>query len=123
MADRARSGVNKLLEEMATEMILASIDGETSREKKSDIMTPWKEKHRKTHEIQSLSGAPVDPSTRRGIFGRAYNRVQTHLNSYDGPTRPIRMSSNWDPDEEPSYGSGALSSAMAGVFGVERADD
>lgn len=123
MADRVRHGLHKQLEELATEMILTSLEGVTSRDEKSDVMTPWKEKHRKTHEIQTRSGAPVDPAIRRGIFGRAYNPVQTHLNSYDGPTRPIRMSATWDDDEDATnYGYGAFSAEFASVVGVERED-
>ena len=58
-------------------------------------------KHRKTHEILTRTGAPVDPSVRRGQFTRAYNPQQTWLNSYDGPTRPIKMDSQWDPETSP----------------------
>lgn len=125
MADRVRYGIHRQLEDRATAMILAALEASPNvREEKTFVMTPWKEKHRKIHEIQSRSGAPIDPAVRRGIFGRAYNRVQTHLNSYDGPTRPIKMSAEWDPeDEDHGYGGGMLSNQMQAVMGVERADD
>lgn len=117
---RVRSGRHEQLEAEADRLIAESLIGVTSREEKSDIMTPWKEKHRKTHEILTRTGAPVDPAVRKGIFGRAYNPVQTHLNSYDGPTRPIKMDSQWDPEE--SAPITALSDAMSQAAGVDRYD-
>jgi hypothetical protein len=120
MSNRIRYGVHEQLEAMADALLAASLDGVTSREAKSDIMTPWKWKHRKTHEILTRSGAPVDPSTRRGQFSRAYNAAQTYLNSYDGPTRPIKMDSNWDPEVAQPLTS--LSDMMAAVVGVDRLD-
>lgn len=120
MADRVRFGVHRELEEEATALILASLEGVTSRDAKSDILTPWKDKHRHTHEILVTSGAP-DPAVRRGQFSKAYNRKQTHLNSYECATRPIKMSTSWDPDDaSPDV---TLSSGMAEVAGVERIDD
>jgi hypothetical protein len=117
---RVRYGRHEQVEEAADALIAASLVGVTSREAKADIMTPWKEKHRKTHEILTRTGAPVDPAVRRGIFGRAYNPVQTHLNSYDGPTRPIKMDSQWDP--ESAHPVASLSDAMAQAAGVDRYD-
>lgn len=116
---RIRYGVHGELEAEADALIYGSLEGVTSREEKSDIMTPWKLKHRQTHEILTR-GAPVDPAVRRGLFIRAYNRQQTHLNSYDGPTRPIKMDSNWDPEEAAPITS--LSDSMSSVVGVDRMD-
>jgi len=115
--------VHKQLEAEADELIFGSLEGVTSREAKSDILTPWKDKHRKVHEVLVRSGSP-DPSVRRGIFVRAYNSAQPHLNSYDGPTRPIRMNEQFDPDLVEGQGGtpNLLSPAMAAAVGVERAD-
>lgn len=115
-----RHGTNHLLEEKATALILASLDGVTNREHKADIMTPWKERDRKRKEILTTSGAQVDPSVRRGQYSKAYNPDKPQLNSRDCPTRPMRMSSSWDPEE--GVVTGYLSSEMAAVFGVERID-
>jgi len=101
-------------------MILDSLEGVTSRDAKSDILTPWKEKHRKLHEILTRSGAPVDPSVMRGQFTKAYNPDKPHLNSREGPTRAPKMSSSWDPDD--ASPTGMLSPEFAAVMGVERLD-
>lgn len=118
---RVRSGVNELLEAEADALIFGSLKDVTSREEKSDILTPWKEKNRRSREILSRSGHAIDPALRRGMFHRTYNRVQTHLNSYDGPTRPIRMDARWD-DENGEPTSYPISTGMKEVFGVERDD-
>lgn len=117
---RVKSGIHEQLEAEADALIFGSIKDVTSRAAKSDILTPWKEKNRKSREILSRTGHPIDGSLRRGMFNRVYNPVQTHLNSYDGPTRPIKMDSNWDDehggnDFTPSY-------QMKQAFGVERED-
>jgi hypothetical protein len=120
MADRVKFGMHEQLEAEADRLLAESLEGVTSREAKSDILTPWKAKHRKTHEILTRTGAPVDPSVRRGQFTRAYNPRQTWLNSYDGPTRPIRMDSQWDPEQTSS--AVPLSESMAIAVGVDRYD-
>lgn len=122
MAARVRYGVHRELEAEADELIFGSLAGVTSREAKSDILTPWKEKHRNIHEVLTRSGAPVDPSVRIGMFNRAYNSQQPHLNSYLGPTRPIRMNEQFDPDLVEGQSPTLLSPQMAAVVGVERAD-
>jgi hypothetical protein len=115
-------GTHKGMEAEADELLLASLEGVTSREEKSDILTPWKLKHRKTHEVLVRSGVP-DPSIRIGMFNRSYNNVQTHLNSYDGPTRPMRYADSWDPYENNSEESmPGPSWGMQEVFGVDRDD-
>jgi hypothetical protein len=120
MSDRVRYGVCESLESEADRLIAESLIGVTSREAKSDILTPWKLKHRKTHEILTRTGAPVDPAVRRGQFTRSYNPNQTWLNSYDGPTRPIRMDSQWDPEHTTALIP--LSESMAMAIGVDRYD-
>jgi hypothetical protein len=50
---RILRGVHQPLEDAADALIFGSLAGVTSRAEKSDILTPWKEKHRHTHEILS----------------------------------------------------------------------
>jgi hypothetical protein len=121
MSLRVHSGIHRESEDEADRLIYDSIRHITNRELKADVLTPWKERHRQQHEVYTSHGGPVDPSTRIGIFGRAYNSRQTHLNSYDGPTRPIKDKS-WDPDL--SFGGGALflSPDMRNAVGVDRLD-
>ena len=117
---RVKSGINEVLEAEADALIFGSIKDVTSREAKSDILTPWKEKNRKSREILSRTGHPIDGAIRRGMFHRAYNPVQTHLNSYDGATRPIKMAAEWE--DENGGSAFPVSSQMRQVFGVERED-
>jgi hypothetical protein len=65
--------------------------GVTSREAKSDVLTPWKLEDRYNHEVYTSAGV-ADPAVRRGIYGRAWNRKHQHLNSRDGhyPVRPAQ---------------------------------
>lgn len=119
---RVKSGIHEQLEAEADALIFGSLKDVTSREEKSDILTPWKEKNRKSREILSRSGHPIDGALRRGMYHRAYNPVQTHLNSYDGTgSRPIKMSASWD--DENGDGVAYVSPAMRTVFGVEREGD
>lgn len=119
---RVKSGINELLEAEADALIFGSLKDVTSREAKSDILTPWKEKNRKSREILSRTGHPIDGSLRRGMFHRSYNPVQTHLNSYDGPTRPIKMDARWEDENGENYNF-PVSPGMAQVFdGIERND-
>jgi len=116
---RVKYGIHEPLEAIADALIFGSLKDVTSREEKSDVLTPWKEKNRKSREILSSSGHPIDGALRRGMYHRAYNPVQKHLNSYDGTgSRPIKMSSSWDDDngDPSSY----VSPAMKQAFGVER---
>jgi hypothetical protein len=108
-----RSGVCAQLEEKATELILAALG-----EDKSDILTPWKQRHRERREILTSTGI-ADPSVRSGQFTRAWNSDRPDLNSRV-QQRP-RTGSGWDVDEGAPLTN--LSSEMARVYGVERADD
>lgn len=117
---RIKSGIHEQLEAEADALIFGSLKDVTSREEKSDILTPWKEKNRKSREILSRTGHPIDGALRRGMYHRAYNSRQTHLNSYDCPSRPVKMDSDWDDEHggdiyRPSQG-------MRQIFGVERED-
>lgn len=119
---RVKSGIHEQLEAEADALIFGSLKDITSREDKSDILTPWKEKNRRSKEILSRTGHPIDGALRRGMYHRAYNSRQTHLNSYDGTgSRPIKMDARWEDEngEQPVY----VSTQMRTVFGVERTDD
>jgi hypothetical protein len=119
---RVKSGIHEQLEAEADALLFGSLKHVTSREEKSDILTPWKDKNRRSREILSRTGHPIDGALRRGMYHRAYNPVQTHLNSYDGTgSKPIKMSSNWN--DENDDGSAYISPQMKSVFGIERTDD
>lgn len=77
------------LEDKADELLRQLLKGVTSREAKSDILTPWKLEDRYNHEVYTAAGV-ADPAVRRGIYGRAWNRKHQHLNSRDGHY-PVRQ--------------------------------
>lgn len=83
MPMRLRNGICKELEAQADELIRQSLAGVTSREAKSDILTPWKQQDRWDHEVYPAGGM-ADPAVRRGQFTRTWNSKYPHLNSRDG---------------------------------------
>lgn len=105
MSMRIRCGVHVPLEQAADEMLRQSLLGVRSREEKSDILTPWKEHHRRSIEVYSNSGFP-DESIRQGMFKRERNRTRPELNSCDGVVRARRsmadtsVESSFAADEE-----------------------
>lgn len=80
---RVRYGTNLVLEEEANEIIFGHLRGISSREEKSDVLTPWKEKNRLSKEVYNVTGFP-QPSIRNGMFHRTLNRAKPWLNSRDG---------------------------------------
>lgn len=80
---RLRHGTSRELEAQAEELIHDSLKGVTSREAKSDILTPWKAQDRLDHEVYPAAGI-ADPAVRSGQFSRAWNSKYPHLNSRDG---------------------------------------
>jgi len=80
---RLRHGVCHQLEEEADRLIAESLKGCTSREAKSDILTPWKLEDRMNREILTSTGV-ADPAVRKGMFKRTWNPKHSHLNSRDG---------------------------------------
>jgi hypothetical protein len=90
-----RTGVHRELEAAATELIRASLEGVTSMAAKSDILTPWKEQDRRGREVYCEAGVP-DAAVRRGMYHRAWNSRDAHLNSRDGLTRGNRTGSMAD---------------------------
>jgi hypothetical protein len=103
-----RHGVHPLLEQAANELIFGSLKGVTSQSAKSDILTPWKEADRRAREVLSSSGS-VDPAVRRGMYHRAANALQPHLNGRDGVAhsggRHAVMSGDWPADARDIRGS------------------
>lgn len=97
---RLKSGIDWTLEEAANEILREHL-APLPRSQKTDVLTEWKEQNRKSKEVYA-SGGQVDPAIRRGMFHRAWNRDQPHLNSRDGHTRPRRVtmtddeSSHWE---------------------------
>lgn len=87
-----RYGVHRVLEDAATEMIRRSLIGVNGHEAKRDVLTPWKERDRKSREVFVPSGTP-DPALRVGNFNRALSPV-SHLNSVNGSARPRRRQSS-----------------------------
>lgn len=83
-------GVHLQLEEIANALIKQSLEGVTSVEAKRDILTPWKERDRHSKEVYTSFGVP-SPEIRSGIYHRAYNRRDKHLNSRDGVARGRRV--------------------------------
>lgn len=78
-----RYGENPHLEAEANRILRESLKGVTSQAAKKDILTEWKEQDRRSREVYSSTGI-VDPSSRRGIFGRAANATRPHLNGREG---------------------------------------
>lgn len=76
-------GIHKVLEEAADEMIKQSLQGVTKYSEKSDILTPWKQKHRDNKEILTPTGFP-EAHNRKGMYHRRANSNRPDLNSVDG---------------------------------------
>lgn len=81
--NRLRYGVHKELEAEADQLLKIDLGRTSSLASRSDILTPSKESLRRRKEILVPSGVP-DPSVRQGMYNRAYNSQQVHLNSRDG---------------------------------------
>lgn len=90
-------GVHRHLEDAANALIKESLAGVTRHRDKSDILTARKEEDRRNREVYVPSGTP-DPSQRRGVFTRAWNRERPELNSRDsvggGWRAPVRRTSS-----------------------------
>lgn len=83
-----RFGVAPHLEAEANRIIKESLQGKTRFSDKLDILTPWKDRMRHEREIYNATGV-AEPQLRQGIYNRAANPDQPHLNSNDGVV-PIR---------------------------------
>lgn len=97
-----RRGVCLSLEEEADRLLKESLQGVTSREEKSDILTPWKLQERLRREVMVPSGTP-DSSLRQGYFHRSLNPASPHLNSRDGTAQRGRRVPLTDGSEPPTF--------------------
>ena len=86
--DRTHYGVHAELEAAADEILRQAV-AELPRSQKMDILTPWKERDRLSREIYTAEGMP-DSAVRRGMYNRAWNPRDGHLNSRDGHVRGHR---------------------------------
>lgn len=86
-----RSGVYLALEEEANRLLHDMLAGVKSHSDKRDVLTPWKEKDRRSREVYVPSGTP-DPSNRMGMYNRSFNSKHQHLNSRDGDSVGYRLS-------------------------------
>jgi hypothetical protein len=77
---RMRKGVHPILEAEANRILKEGLAGTTRPGDKGDILTPWKKWDRTHREVFSSTGT-VDPSSRSGIFSRAWNPSRPDLNS------------------------------------------
>jgi len=102
-----RRGVHPQLEAAADAILKESLKGVTKHSEKSDILTPWKEKDRRNREVYVASGTP-DPSSRRGLFNRAWNPERDDLNSRDGVVRGGRGRMKSLQAHVAEHGHGAL---------------
>lgn len=80
-----RHGVHAPLEEAANALIYEQVR-QIKKHSENDILTPWKEKDRRRHELYVTSGIP-DPANRLGIFHRVTNPVRPEMNSREGWSR------------------------------------
>lgn len=85
-----RSGVYLALEEEANRLLHDMLAGIKSHGDKRDVLTPWKDKDRRSREVYVPSGTP-DPSNRMGMYHRAFNAKHQHLNSRDGDSKGSRI--------------------------------
>lgn len=82
---RMRYGVHRVLEDAADAIIYAEVR-KIKRHSENDILTPWKEKDRRRHEIYVPGGVP-DAANRLGIYHRSTNPGRPELNSREGVAR------------------------------------
>lgn len=89
-----RHGVHAPLEDAANALIFGHLAKVTRSADKADVLTPWKERDRRSREIFVSTGTP-DAALRSGIFNRVRNPDPRykHLNSVEagvstkGPAR------------------------------------
>jgi hypothetical protein len=81
---RLRNGVCVALEEAADALLREDLKGVPPAQ--HDVLTPWKERSRRSHELYVASGVP-DAAIRSGIYHRAINTARPELNSREGVAR------------------------------------
>lgn len=97
--ERTHYGIHKELEAAADEMLRQAV-AELPRSQKMDILTPWKVRDRLSREVYTSDGAP-DSAVRSGMYNRAWNPRDGHLNSRDGHVRGARtheVSAYWSDE-------------------------
>ena len=98
-----RRGVHAALEAAADALIKESLKDVTRHADKSDILTPWKQQERLKREVMVPSGVP-DPAVRSGVFHRALNPRDGHLNSRLGQVRGKRVSATYSDLDHVEFG-------------------
>lgn len=83
---RIHYGVHRELEAAADAILKESLRGVTKHSEKTDILTEWKTRRHRDHEVFVPSGIP-DAANRQGIFHRAWNADRDDLNSREGHVR------------------------------------
>lgn len=78
-----KSGIDEELEAEADQLIFDITRTTTRHGDKADVLTPWKARERRKREIYTGTGGPA-PHIRQGVFSRAINPAQPHLNSREG---------------------------------------
>lgn len=86
--ERTHYGVHAELEAAANEWLRQAV-AELPRSQKMDLLTPWKERDRLSREVYTADGVP-DSAVRSGMYIRAWNPRNSHLNSRDGHVRSNR---------------------------------
>jgi hypothetical protein len=94
---KLRYGVDAELEAQADALIFAQTAKQKPAEK-ADVLTPYKERLRLSREV--YANREIDPEIRRGMFRRARNTVQEHLNSRDCVTPARVQAAHLGADEQ-----------------------
>lgn len=72
---------------------------------KQDILTPWKERQRRSHELYVSQGVPE--AVYRGNFHRVYNGDMPHLNNTQGIVSVSRSRTRQYGGTRDGFGSGS----------------
>jgi len=94
---RLRYGVHRVVEEEADALIYGAVR-KIKKHSENDILTPWKEKDRRSHEIYVPSGVP-DAANRQGIYHRSINSSRPDLNSREGVARGLHSRTPKVPEQ------------------------
>jgi hypothetical protein len=86
--ERMHYGIHVELEAAANEWLRQAV-ADLPRSQKMDLLTPWKERDRLSREVYTAEGVP-DAAVRSGMYIRAWNPRNSHLNSRDGHVRSSR---------------------------------
>lgn len=84
-------GTHRVLEDAADAILRKDLSTITRPADKSDILTPWKERDRRSREVYVPQGVP-DAASRSGTFHRETNPKYPHLNSATPGSRSTHRS-------------------------------